>query len=55
MEHEDVLKAWTYWEKCRVIKKIRKDSGGKFDYDVEFVTLKEAALRRQRRRRRVQP
>ncbi|HIU26303.1 MAG TPA: DnaD domain protein [Candidatus Copromorpha excrementigallinarum] len=41
MEHEDVLKAWTYWEKCRVIKKIRKDSGGKFDYDVEFVTLKE--------------
>ena len=24
MEHEDVLKAWTYWEKCRVIKKNKK-------------------------------
>ena len=41
MEHEDVLRAWTYWEKCRVIRKVRRDSENKFDYDVEFLMLKE--------------
>lgn len=40
MEHEDVLKAWTYWEKIGAIRKIRKAPEDKFNYDVEFVTLK---------------
>ncbi|MDO4833414.1 MAG: DnaD domain protein [Bacillota bacterium] len=40
MEEEDVLKAWTYWEKMGVIRKIRKESGNSLDYDVEFVLLK---------------
>lgn len=41
MEHEDVLKAWTYWEKIGAIKKIRKNPDDKFEYDVEFIVLKE--------------
>jgi len=40
MEHEDVLKAWTYWEKMGVIRKLYDDTGNKFDYGVEFVMLK---------------
>ena len=41
MEQEDVLKAWTYWEKLGVIRKHRQDPGDSFHYDVEFVVLKE--------------
>lgn len=41
MDHEDILKAWTYWEKLGAIRKIRKNPEDKFDYDVEFVVLKE--------------
>ena len=41
MEPEDVLKAWTYWEKQNVIRKHMKGSESGFDYDVEFVMLKE--------------
>ncbi len=41
MEPEDVLKAWTYWEKLNVIRKHMKGSESGFDYDVEFVVLKE--------------
>ena len=41
MEPEDVLKAWTYWEKMNVIRKHMKGSESGFDYDVEFVMLKE--------------
>ncbi len=41
MDHEDVLKAWTYWEKIGAVRKIRKNPEDKFNYDVEFVTLKE--------------
>ena len=41
MEHEDVLKAWTYWEKMGIIRKLYKDPDNKFDYGVEFVALKE--------------
>ncbi len=41
MEAEDVLKAWTYWEKQGVIRKHRKGSESGFDYDVEFILLKE--------------
>ena len=40
LEHEDVLKAWTYWEKIGAIRKIRTNPDDKFNYDVEFVTLK---------------
>ena len=40
MDEEDVLKAWTYWEKMGVIRKIRKSSENSLDYDVEFVLLK---------------
>lgn len=41
MDHEDVLKAWTYWEKMGIIRKLYRDPGNKFDYGVEFVMLKE--------------
>lgn len=41
MEPEDVLKAWSYWEKQNVIRKHMKGSESGFDYDVEFVMLKE--------------
>lgn len=41
MEPEDVLKAWTYWEKQNVIRKHMRGSESGFDYDVEFVVLKE--------------
>lgn len=40
MQHEDVLKAWSFWESRGVIKKHRKSEDNKFDYDVEFVMLK---------------
>lgn len=40
IEHEDVLKAWTYWENMGVIRKIFHEGGSKFDYGVEFVMLK---------------
>ena len=41
LDHEDVLKAWTYWEKMGVIRKIKDDPEDKFNYSVEFVFLKE--------------
>lgn len=41
LQEEDVLKAWTYWEKMGVIKKNRTNEEDKFHYQVEFVNLKE--------------
>lgn len=41
IDHEDVLKAWTYWDKMGVIRKLFREGTDKFDYDVEFVVLKE--------------
>ncbi|MCB6993518.1 DnaD domain protein [bacterium 210820-DFI.6.37] len=41
LQEEDVLKAWSYWEKMGVIRKIQKPDGGKFNYQVEFINLKE--------------
>ncbi|MFA5526990.1 MAG: DnaD domain protein [Peptostreptococcales bacterium] len=38
---EDVLKAWTYWEKQGVIRKIMKSRDNPFHYDVEFLSLKQ--------------
>ncbi len=40
MEDEDVLKAWTYWEKLGVIRKHFIKPGDKFHYQVEFINLK---------------
>ena len=37
----DIGKAWNYWEKYGVIKKHYLDEGGKVDFSVEFVSLKE--------------
>ena len=41
MDIEDVLKAWTYWEKMGVIKKIRTSQDNPLEYDVQFVLLKD--------------
>lgn len=41
MDVEDVLKAWTYWEKMGVVRKIRKPGGSSLEYGVEFVLLKD--------------
>lgn len=41
MEDEDVLKAWTYWEKMGVIRKHFEKPGDKYRYQVEFLNLKE--------------
>lgn len=38
---EDVLRAWTYWERNGVVRKIYSDDKDKLKYDVEFVNLKE--------------
>ena len=43
MEDEDVLKAWTYWEKQGLVKKHYEKPGEKFHYQVEFLNLKELA------------
>ncbi len=40
MEDEDVLKAWSYWEKLGVIRKHFINPGDKFHYQVEFINLK---------------
>lgn len=41
MAEEDVLKAWTYWENMGVIRKNRVKAEDKFNYQVEFINLKE--------------
>ena len=41
LEEEDVLKAWNYWESLGVVKKHYKDVKNKFNYDVEFLCIKE--------------
>lgn len=41
MEDEDVLKAWSYWEKMGVVKKHYEKASDKFHYQVEFLNLKE--------------
>ena len=40
MDIEDVLKAWTYWEKMGIIRKVRKSADNPLEYDVEFIMLK---------------
>lgn len=41
MDPEDVLKAWTYWERMGVVKKKITSSDNSLEYDVEFVLLKD--------------
>ncbi|MBQ0078560.1 MAG: DnaD domain protein [Eubacterium sp.] len=41
IEVEDVLRAWTYWDKTGVIRKVFSDPADRLKYDVEFVNLKE--------------
>ena len=41
LDIEDVLKAWTYWEKMGIIRKIRKSADNPLEYDVEFILLKD--------------
>ncbi|MGX8773550.1 MAG: DnaD domain protein [Bacillota bacterium] len=41
LDIEDVLKAWTYWEKMGIIKKNRTSPDNPLEYDVEFVLLKD--------------
>lgn len=43
MDDEDVLKAWTYWEKMGIVRKHYEKPGDKFRYQVEFLNLKELA------------
>lgn len=52
MDHEDVLKAWTYWERMGTVRKIRKSPEDKFDYDIEFIVLKEQLYGEKKSRRR---
>lgn len=52
MDHEDVLKAWTYWERMGTVRKIRKSPEDKFDYDIEFVVLKEQLYGEKKSRKR---
>lgn len=41
MDIEDVLKAWTYWEKMGIVRKRRISQENPLEYDVEFVLLKD--------------
>lgn len=52
MEDEDVLKAWTYWEKMGVIRKHYEKPGDKFRYQVEFLNLKELAYGKKQKSRK---
>ncbi len=38
---EDVLRAWTYWEKRGIIRKYYKNPDDRFHYAVEFLDLRE--------------
>jgi DnaD/phage-associated family protein len=41
LEEEDVLKAWNYWEGLGAVRKHYKDAKNKFNYDIEFLCIKE--------------
>lgn len=41
IEVEDVLKAWTYWENMGIVKKEYYDKSNRFEYDIEFLSLRE--------------
>lgn len=52
MEDEDVLKAWTYWEKMGIIRKHYSKTNDKFHYQVEFLNLKELAYGKKQKARK---
>ncbi len=41
VNEEEVLRAWSYWESCGIIKKRYNRVDDKLDYAVEFLNLKE--------------
>lgn len=41
VNEEEVLRAWSYWESCGIIKKKYNRVDDKLDYAVEFLNLKE--------------
>lgn len=41
LEVEEVLAAWTFWEKAGAVRKHFQSSGSKLDYIVEFINLKQ--------------
>lgn len=41
MEIEDVLKAWSYWEKLGIVSKHFDNEKSRFDYSIEFLSLRE--------------
>lgn len=53
IEPEDVLKAWSYWEKMGVIKKHFEDSEDRFNYQIEFLNLKEKIYGDRRKKKKV--
>ncbi len=55
MEDEDVLKAWTYWEKMGVVRKHYEKPGDKFRYQVEFLNLKELAYGKKQKSQKPEP
>lgn len=55
MEDEDVLKAWSYWEKLGVIRKHFEKPGDKFRYQVEFLNLKELAYGKKQKGQKSEP
>lgn len=55
LDAEDVLKAWTYWEKMGVIRKHYEKPGDKFRYQVEFLNLKELAYGKKQKSQKPDP
>ena len=41
LSEDKILKAWTYWEEMGAIKRNYVDKPGKFDFNIEFINLKE--------------
>lgn len=41
----DVLKAWDFWEEKGIIRKHPKDNEDKYDYSVEFLSLKQLYIK----------
>lgn len=54
LSEEDVLKAWSYWEGLGVIRKNREKPEDKFNYQVEFINLKELLYGRGMKKKKAQ-
>ena len=51
LAEEDVLKAWTYWEKKGAVKKHFMDPSDKLHYQVEILNLKEQIYGRRAKKK----